>query len=103
MARIIVREIEDDVKGAAAKACGPARPQHGSGGARYSARRPKRDRQPKSGLGTEIAGLFTGIGLKEGETISELRGFPARKASLATRNVKHFVNADIKITNPWQP
>jgi predicted nucleic acid-binding protein len=27
----------------------------------------------------------------------------ARKASLATRNVKHFVNADIKITNPWQP
>ena len=27
----------------------------------------------------------------------------ARKASLATRNVKHFADADIKITNPWQP
>ena len=26
-------------------------------------------------LGTEIAGLFTGIGLKEGETVPELRGF----------------------------
>jgi toxin FitB len=26
----------------------------------------------------------------------------ARRASLATRNVKHFADADIEITNPWQ-
>jgi predicted nucleic acid-binding protein len=26
----------------------------------------------------------------------------ARKTSLATRNVKHFPDADIDVTNPWQ-
>jgi len=26
----------------------------------------------------------------------------ARRASLATRNVKHFADADFKIVNPWQ-
>ncbi len=30
---------------------------------------------PATGLGTEIAALFKGIGLKEGEEIPELRGF----------------------------
>ncbi len=35
---------------------------------------------PKGGLGTEIAALFRGIGLQEGEEIEELRGHPIRPA-----------------------
>jgi plasmid stability protein len=35
----------------------------------------KEEATPAAGLGTEIAALFKGIGLKEGEEIQELRGF----------------------------
>jgi len=35
----------------------------------------KREAAPESGLGTEIAALFTGISLEEDEHIRELRGF----------------------------
>jgi plasmid stability protein len=34
----------------------------------------KEDEQSVGGLGTEIAALFKGIGLREGEEIPELRG-----------------------------
>ncbi len=34
-----------------------------------------RDQKPKSGLGSDIARLFSGIGLKPDEKIRELRGF----------------------------
>jgi plasmid stability protein len=33
-----------------------------------------KDGQPEFGLGTEIANMFRGIGLKEGEEIQETRG-----------------------------
>jgi plasmid stability protein len=35
----------------------------------------KEERKGDKGLGTEIAELFRGIGLKPGEEITELRGF----------------------------
>jgi len=75
MAQIIVREIEDDVKERLQRRAA----RHGrsmEAEVRDILRDAvKRERQPTSGLGTEIAGLFIGIGLKEGETIRELRGF----------------------------
>jgi plasmid stability protein len=75
VAQIIVREIEDDVKERLQRRAA----RHGrsmEAEVRDILRDAvKRDQQPRSGLGTEIAGLFTGIGLKEGETIRELRGF----------------------------
>jgi hypothetical protein len=39
----------------------------------------QRDPQPKPGLGTAIAELFSGIGLKRGEAILELRGYMLRE------------------------
>ena len=38
----------------------------------------KRDDEPTDGLGTEIADLFAGIGLRKKEEIRELRGFALR-------------------------
>ncbi|HWE86595.1 MAG TPA: hypothetical protein VG267_16755 [Terracidiphilus sp.] len=35
----------------------------------------REDETPSVGLGTEIANMFRGIGLKEGEQIPELRGY----------------------------
>ena len=75
MVRIIVREIEGDVK----ELLQSRAARHGRS-LEAEVRdilsdAVKRDRRPTSGLGTEIAGLFTDIGLKEGETIRELRGF----------------------------
>lgn len=75
MAQIIVRDIEDDVKERLQRRAA----QHGcsmEAEVRDILRDAvKRDQQPSRGLGTEIAALFTGIGLKDGEEIRELRGF----------------------------
>ena len=75
MAQIIVRDIEDDVKDRLQRRAA----RHGrsmEAEVRDILRDAvKRDQQPTSGLGTEIAELFTGIGLKESEEIRELRGF----------------------------
>ena len=38
----------------------------------------KRDHEPTDGLGTEIAGLFAGIGLRKNEEIRELHGSAVR-------------------------
>jgi len=38
---------------------------------------------PKLGLGSEIAALFRGIGLKEGEEFPELRGFTIKPADFS--------------------
>jgi plasmid stability protein len=40
----------------------------------------KEDVEPAGGLGTEIAALFKGIGLQEGEEIPELRGYAIKNA-----------------------
>ena len=37
-----------------------------------------KDRKPQYGLGTEIANMFRGVGLKKGEEIQELRGMRMR-------------------------
>ncbi len=39
----------------------------------------KEDVESAGGLGTEIAALFKGIGLRESEEISELRGYGGRR------------------------
>jgi plasmid stability protein len=41
----------------------------------------KEEARQKGGLGTEIAALFRGIGLREGEEIQELRGQTVKPAS----------------------
>ena len=41
----------------------------------------KPDARPQGGLGTEIAALFRGIGLREGEDIPELRGHTIKPVS----------------------
>jgi plasmid stability protein len=75
LAQIIVRDIEDDVKERLQRRAA----RHGrsmEAEVRDILRNAvRRDQQPKEGLGTRIASLFAGIGLKEGEEIRELRGF----------------------------
>jgi antitoxin FitA len=75
MAQIIVRGIEDDVKERLQRRAA----QHGhsmEAEVRDILRDAvQRDRRVKPGLGTAIAGLFGGIGLRQGEAIHELRGF----------------------------
>ena len=76
MAQIIVRDIEDDIKERLQQRAA----QHGrsmEAEVRDILRDAvKREHVSKGGLGTEIAGLFSGIGLKHNEEIQELRGFP---------------------------
>jgi plasmid stability protein len=80
MAQILVRDIEDAVK---------ERLQRRA--ARYGRSMEaeirdilrdvvKEDVEPAGGLGTEIAALFKGIGLQEGEEILELRGYAIKNA-----------------------
>jgi antitoxin FitA len=75
MAQILVRDIEKDVKERLQRRAA----RHGrsmEAEIRDILRDVvKEDIEPAGGLGTEIAGLFEGIGLKKGEEIPELRGF----------------------------
>jgi antitoxin FitA len=77
MAQLVVRNLEDDVK---AKLQKRAR-RHGRSTeeeVRDILRNAvNEDTGKQAGLGTRIAALFEGIGLKEGEDIPEQRGFPA--------------------------
>jgi plasmid stability protein len=78
MAQILVRDIEDDVKERLRKRAA----RHGrsmEAEVRDILRDAvKGDEAPKQGLGTEIAALFKGIGLRPGEEIEELRGYTIR-------------------------
>lgn len=78
MAQIIVRDVEEDVKERLKKRAA----RHGrsmEAEVRDILRNAvKGGNEPKSGLGTEIAALFKGIGLKPGEEIKELRGYTIR-------------------------
>jgi antitoxin FitA len=78
MAQIIVRDIEDDVKERLQRRA--ARHGHSMEAEIRDILRNvvKEDICPASGLGTEIAALFKGIGLQEGEEIPELHGTPSR-------------------------
>ncbi len=75
MAQILVRDIEDDVKERLQRRA----VRHGrsmEAEIRDILRNVvKEDIKPAGGLGTEIAALFKGIGLQEGEEISELHGY----------------------------
>jgi antitoxin FitA len=75
MAQILVRDIEDDVKERLQRRA--ARHGHSMEAEIRDILRDvvKADMEPAGGLGTEIAALFRGIGLKRGEEIPELRGF----------------------------
>ena len=75
MAQIIVRDVDEDVK----KRLQRRAARHGrsmEAEVRDILRDAvARDQRPSRGLGTEIAALFSGIGLKKDEEIRELRGF----------------------------
>jgi plasmid stability protein len=78
MAQLLVRNLEDRLK---ARLQRRAR-THGRSmeeEAREILRHALREEEPAAGLGTEIAALFHGHGLRE--EISELRGHPAVPAS----------------------
>jgi antitoxin FitA len=75
MAQLVVRNLEDSVKRRIkrrAERNGRSMEEE----VREILRSAANEKKPSSGgLGTEIAALFKGIGLKEGEEIPELRGF----------------------------
>ena len=73
MARILIRDIEDDVKERLQRRA--ARHGHSVEAEIRDILRNavKDDIPPSGGLGTEIAALFKGIGLQAGEEIPELR------------------------------
>jgi antitoxin FitA len=74
VAQILVRDIEDDVKERLQRRA--ARHGHSMEAEIRDILRDalKEEIQPGGGLGSEIAALFKGIGLQEGEEIPELRG-----------------------------
>ncbi|MGD0733155.1 MAG: hypothetical protein ABR956_17965 [Terracidiphilus sp.] len=75
MAQLLVRNLDDPLKGRLQRR---AR-RHGrsmEAEAREILRNALREEDvPATGLGTEIANMFRGIGLKDGEEIQELHGF----------------------------
>jgi plasmid stability protein len=80
MAQLVVRRLDDDVKAKLqrrAKRHGRSTEEEVRDILRNAV---KDDDAPPGGLGTRIAALFAGIGLREGEEIEELRGQPARPA-----------------------
>ncbi len=78
MAQILVRDIDDDVKERLQKRAA----RHGQSmeaEVRDILRDSVKDEEIASrGLGSEMAALFQGIGLQEGEEIAELRGHAIR-------------------------
>ena len=76
MAQILVRNLEDQVKGRLqhrAKRHGRSMEEEAREILRNAL---KEEEAPRSGLGSEMVALFSGqgIGLKEGEEIPEIRG-----------------------------
>ncbi|MGA3046081.1 MAG: Arc family DNA-binding protein [Terracidiphilus sp.] len=83
MAQILVRNMEDRLKSRLqrrAKRNGRSMEAEAREILREALRK---EEAPKRGLGSEIVALFSGsgIGLKEGEEIRELRGYPVRPAT----------------------
>jgi antitoxin FitA len=81
MAQLLVRNIEDQLKARLQRRA----KRHGrsmEAEAREILRNALHEEQtPAGGLGTEMANMFRGIGLKEGEEIREWRGFPLEPIS----------------------
>jgi plasmid stability protein len=58
------------------------------------------DAEPKQeGLGTRLARRFAGMGLTE--PLETLPFALPRRASIATRDVRHFEDLEIPVLNPW--
>ena len=75
MAQLLVRNLDEDVKARLrrrAAAHGRSMEEEVRAILRDAV---KEEVQRKAGLGTEIAALFRGIGLREGEEIPELKGY----------------------------
>jgi antitoxin FitA len=73
MAQLLVRNLDDDVKARLRIRAA----QHGRSmeeEIRVILRQVLESDQPQTGLGTEIAALFKGFGLRDGEAIPEMRG-----------------------------
>ena len=73
MAQLLVRNLDDDVKARLRVRAA----EHGRSmeeEVRVILRQAVESERPKLGLGTEIAALFKGFGLRDGEEIPELRG-----------------------------
>lgn len=80
MAQLVVRNLDEDVKvklRRRAAAHGRSMEEE----VRAILRDAVKDSRPKAGLGTRIAARFAGIGLREGEEIPELRGYPIKPAT----------------------
>jgi len=76
MAQILVRNVEDPLKARLQKRA-KRNGQSMEAEARDIFRNALKDEDaPAGGLGTEMANMFRGIGLKDGEEIREWRGFP---------------------------
>ena len=76
MAQLVVRNLDDEVKAKLrrrAEAHGQSTEEEVRAILRDAV---KEEVGPRSGLGTRIAARFAGIGLREGEEIPELRGYP---------------------------
>jgi len=81
MAQLVVRNLDDDVK-AKLRRRADAHGRSMEAEVREILRDAvKEEARPKEGLGTEIAALFRGIGLREGEEIPEFRGYDIKPIS----------------------
>jgi antitoxin FitA len=83
MAQILVRNLEDQIKGrlqVRAKRHGRSMEEEAREILRDALREPE---EPRGGLGSEMVALFSGqgIGLKKGEEIREWRGYPVEPIS----------------------
>jgi len=81
MAQILVRNMEDRLKSRLQR-----RAKRNGRSMEEEAREILRDAlkeeaKPTGGLGTEMANMFRGIGLKAGEEIREWRGYPVEPIS----------------------
>ena len=81
MAQLVVRNIEEDVKARLqkrAKKHGRSMEEEVRDILRAAV---TKEKSPKSGFGTQFASYFKNSGLRGGEEIQELRGFPVQPAN----------------------
>lgn len=111
MAQLLVRNLDEDVK----KRLQQRAAAHGRSmeeEARQILREATLGRSKREkGLGSTIAARFKGVGVKERELqplpteeprIPQIAGIAtARRATLATRNVKQFDDLDVPVVDPW--
>ena len=80
MAQLVVRNLDDDVKAKLQKRAKQNRRSTEEEVREILGNAVREEGKHQAGLGTRIAARFAKIGLKEGEEIPELRGYPVRPA-----------------------